>query len=179
MVESGMRTMRLFIAVSIASLLPTALRAQESVAEPGPRRFADSVAWQPLLAHVVARLSQHIVVAAFDTTRFPWRMRFADASPRWAPFESHLRTTLRARELAPTDSLFHELEVRPLRVSGDTAFVQFRVSLLQRCDVGGEGLVWRNYESAYVLSPGVNYWVEPRGGGTGIADGRGCPMRGP
>jgi hypothetical protein len=149
------------------------------VAEPGAQRFADSVAWRPLLAHVIARLSQHIVVAAFDTTRRPWRMRFPDAAPHWAQFESHLRRTLRARALGPTDSLFHELEVRPLRVSGDTAFVQFRVSLLRRCDVGVEGLVWRHYESAHAVSPGVGYWVNPRGGATGIGDGRGCPMRMP
>jgi hypothetical protein len=171
--------MRLLFGVAVAWLLPSDLPAQDRVAQPGAQRFADSVAWQPLLGHVIARLSQYIVVAAFDSTRHPWRMRFPDAAPRWAPFEAHLRTTLRARALEPRDSLFHELEVRPLRISGDTAFVQFQVSLLRRCDVGGERFLWRNYESAYVLSPGIHYWVEPRGAATGIADGIGCPFRTP
>jgi hypothetical protein len=172
-----MGTMRIVFGVAVTCLLPFRLPAQDRVAQPGAQRFADSLAWQPLLAHVVARLSQHIVVAAFDTTRRPWRMRFPDAAPHWVPFESHLRSTLRARPLAPKDSLFSELEVRPLRISGDTAFVRFTVSLLRRCAEGGEGLVWSNHESAYVLSPGVDYWVEPRGGATGVADGRGCPRR--
>jgi hypothetical protein len=93
----------------------------------------DSVAWQRVLVHVIRSLSTELVRAAADTAAQPWEIRLPPAEPQRQLLGGQLRTILRARPIASTDSVTHRLEIGALRVVNDTALVEVQMQETRHC----------------------------------------------
>lgn len=135
---------RLICALLVAGLLATPLRAQERSGLPA-QFFSDSTAWQRVLAHVVTSLSTYLLRTGVDSNPQPWLLSLPDNEPQRELLLRQLRTILRARPVASSDTLIFTLVVGPLAVSKDTARVTVRTDFGKRCPgsaaIGGFGNV--------------------------------------
>jgi hypothetical protein len=147
--------------------LPTAVLllgglASAAGAQPPPAALGalgtDSTAWQRVLVHVVSALSSHLVQAAADPAAQPWRIELPADEPQRALLEPQLRRIVRARPPADADSVVYALSLGPLRIVGDTARMQFRLSFTQQCVGSAQTTGWGNEEEILVPRAPAGFW---------------------
>src|SRR4051812_45647533 len=127
----------------------SSLTAQASPGLPA-RFFSDSTLWDRLLTHVVGSLDTYLVRTSADSTRQPWLLELPDDAPQPELLLRQLRTILRARPAAASDTLIFKLLVGHLTISNDTARIVIHTEFGKRCPqndaIGGFG----NYDSVVV-----------------------------
>ena len=104
-----------------------------------PQFFSDSTLWQRVLAHVVQSLSTYQVRTGVDTNPQPWQISLAYDGPQREMLMRQLRTILRARPHAASDTMSFSLHIGPLTIVADTARVSVRTSFDKRCRDGRMG----------------------------------------
>jgi len=146
----SIRLISLFLFVSVSPALAQGIRGRTSF---------DSSAWKPITIYVVEQLAPYISRAAVDSAPQPWVMSFPAAGPELARFAQHLKTILRATDRVFSDSIYYELKISPLRISGDTAFVRIQNGMTQLCKppskLGGYG----NSEEVFVVRMSIGSFV--------------------
>ena len=170
---------RTLLIVGLMLARPVAADAQ-GTRVPGSGTPPDSAAWTPILAYVMRSLAHHTTRAALDTTTQAWHMTLPDSAPKWRGVETQLRLALRARAVAPADSIFFELRLGPMQVDNDTARAVFTTSMTRRCANSNQTTGYGNHEIIYAFRFGsgrLSAWSSGRSDGVRHGDRVGCPRR--
>src|SRR4051812_10125007 len=138
------------------------------------RFFSDSTLWDRLLTHVVGSLDTYLVRTSADSNRQPWLLELPDNAPQPELLLRQLRTILRARPAAASDTLIFKLLVGHLTISNDTARIVIRTEFGKRCPqsdaIGGFG----NYDSVVVPRLPRYGWAVARSVAVRHGDRGGC-----
>jgi hypothetical protein len=140
-----------------------------SVLGPGQQRpllgeqfFSDSTLWQRVLTHVVTSLSTYQVRTGVDSNLQPWHMSVPDDVPQRDLLLRQLRTILRARPIASSDTLIFLLIVGPLTIRNDTAHVTIRTDFGKRCPGSTATGGFANFDSVVVPRDARAGWAVAR-----------------
>ena len=172
---SALRPIVLGAALVATSLHATSVNAQERPGSLLGPFMSDSVAWQRILTYIVSSLSSHLVRTASDSSRQPWRISLPPDEPQRALLEAQLRTILRARPVAPQDTVVYELEIGPLAVANDTGRVRVRTDFASRCSGTTRSAGYGNVDRVYLVRHPPGIWSIARTEGVLHGDRVGCP----
>lgn len=97
--------------------------------------WRDSVVTDVVLASILSTLVSDLARGASDTATVGWTFSFPQAAGpiRWGQLESELSRLLRARPVAPSDTLRRSLSVSEARLTADSLVLQFMVTGARRC----------------------------------------------
>ena len=138
----------------------------------------DSVAWQRILVYVTHSLSPELVRAAARPEAQPWEIRLPRNEPQRQLLETQLRTILRTRDITPSDTVTHRLDIGALRIVNDTALVVVQMTETRRCP--GTTRTTRTTGSGWLDTvrvarhPQQKFWGAAFSRGTLVGDRVGC-----
>ena len=141
------------VASGVSAQTPAALLAELS---------SDSTAWQRVLAHVVGSLGTYLVRTAADSTRQPWTLEVPENEPQRRLLLRQLRTILRARPVATSDTVTFTPVLGPLTIRNDTARVTVRTDFARRCPDGTSTGGFGNVDSVFVPRSPPGAWGAAR-----------------
>jgi hypothetical protein len=118
------RTIALIVTVAGLVLFPCAAPAQRRASRTNAAA-SDSALWQRVMDYAAIALEPQIRMATGDTARLPWILRIHANKRVRSRLESQLTTMLHARPVTRGDRSFHALDLGPVRVANDTAYVHF------------------------------------------------------
>ena len=122
----------------------------------------DSIPWRPILNHVIAQLSNDILLAATAPAPRSWSIVLPDSSAPWLQVATHLRSALRARLPRSDDIEFDEITIGPMRFSGDTATVRLTRDHGSHCPGRTQRSGYGNIEEVQIYQVQGRFWSAAR-----------------
>lgn len=170
-----LKTWRCLAAICVGVSAPTPRLAAQAMPGPPTQFFSDSTLWQRIVTHVVGSLTTYLVRAGTDPNAQPWQLSIPLDAPQRDFLLGQLRTILRARPTAPSDSLTFMLIIEQPIVSDDTARLTVRTSFGKRCNAGTAMGGFSNIDKVLVPRHPRTGWGAARSTGVVHGDRAGCP----